>query len=47
METFLFGVYISATVYLCLYATKLDENNYPNKDSSTTKTNINKKDRKQ
>jgi hypothetical protein len=36
METFLFGVYISATVFLCWHATKLNEDNYPNKDPLDT-----------
>lgn len=42
METFLFGVYISATVYLCWHAAKLDEDNYPNK--KTSNSNITNKD---
>jgi len=31
METFLFGVYISATVYMCWMALKTDEDNYNKK----------------
>lgn len=37
METFLFGVYISATTFLCWYAVNLDEDNYPNKENSIKK----------
>ncbi|MFT7005525.1 MAG: hypothetical protein ACJAXJ_000023 [Colwellia sp.] len=42
METFLFGVYISATVFLCWHAVKLDEDKYPNKE--TPKADNNKKE---